>query len=322
MTESTKRDRPPRLVTHECEELNVWSARVGFQTDYHQVGEGRFDAWFEMSLSDEFRVVDQFCNLETTISGDSPPGYIPILITHNDGPKGTFHGRELNDCQVAILRPGHETTYRTPPGLRMLSILVPETRLERAFETLTGRELDTVLRGTRLVSLPAPVIDRLRRLSRQVLEAPRDADAGPWLREIDEHFLTALTTGLTPDGDRGPVDGARENHVRYVTAARDYIQAHLGKPLGLETLSREVGVSVRTLEYAFRNVFDETPLQFIKHCRLTAARRHLLRKAEHPGLTVTGVALRCGLGHLGYFARDYRRLFGESPSETLSGASR
>ena len=41
---------PPRLRTTECEELNVWSDVVGFQTDYHQQGAGTFDAWFDMRV--------------------------------------------------------------------------------------------------------------------------------------------------------------------------------------------------------------------------------------------------------------------------------
>jgi AraC family ethanolamine operon transcriptional activator len=41
----------------------------------------------------------------------------------------------------------------------------------------------------------------------------------------------------------------------------------------------------------------------------------LARRTETP---VKSVALDLGFWHLGYFARDYRERFGESPSQTLA----
>jgi transcriptional regulator GlxA family with amidase domain len=38
--------------------------------------------------------------------------------------------------------------------------------------------------------------------------------------------------------------------------------------------------------------------------------------------SVTKVAFACGFGNLGHFARDYRKAFGERPSETLAQAMR
>jgi AraC-like DNA-binding protein len=33
---------------------------------------------------------------------------------------------------------------------------------------------------------------------------------------------------------------------------------------------------------------------------------------------VTGIAFKCRFGNLGHFAADYRRAFGELPSDTLA----
>jgi AraC-like DNA-binding protein len=76
---------------------------------------------------------------------------------------------------------------------------------------------------------------------------------------------------------------------------------------------------MRTLEYAFRETFDLTPLAFVRRRRLQAARRDLWR-ADPTRTTVTRVALRHGFHHPSRFAAYYRRSFGESPSATLSRA--
>ncbi|MFV2073945.1 MAG: helix-turn-helix domain-containing protein, partial [Thermoanaerobaculales bacterium] len=49
--------------------------------------------------------------------------------------------------------------------------------------------------------------------------------------------------------------------------------------------------------------------------------RRALRSATQPTL-VTDVANSWGFWHMGQFAADYRRQFGELPSETLRRASR
>jgi AraC-like DNA-binding protein len=85
----------------------------------------------------------------------------------------------------------------------------------------------------------------------------------------------------------------------------------------LADLARVVGVSVRTLEYAFRDVVGMGPLAYVRIQRLNQARRCLL-EIRSGRVTVSEVALDHGFGHFGYFARDYKTLFGELPSETLA----
>jgi len=38
--------------------------------------------------------------------------------------------------------------------------------------------------------------------------------------------------------------------------------------------------------------------------------------------SVSTVAFKCGFGNLGHFAKDFREMFGELPSETLSRTRR
>jgi len=85
----------------------------------------------------------------------------------------------------------------------------------------------------------------------------------------------------------------------------------------LETLCRISNVSERTLTTAFREVTGLTPLQFIKARRLDAAQSALVR-ARRTDISIKSVALDLGFWHLGYFARDYRAQFAESPSQTLA----
>jgi transcriptional regulator GlxA family with amidase domain len=56
-------------------------------------------------------------------------------------------------------------------------------------------------------------------------------------------------------------------------------------------------------------------MAFEKTVRLKHANE--LLKVPHPRTTVTGVAFACGFSNLGHFAKYYRAMFNEHPSETI-----
>ena len=95
------------------------------------------------------------------------------------------------------------------------------------------------------------------------------------------------------------------------------MQARLRNSLSVLDLCRELAVSERTLRYAFQEVRGLSPLAYFKASRLNAVRQEL--KAGYAGTTtVREIAQRWGFRHTGEFAADYRRLFGELPSETFN----
>jgi len=79
-----------------------------------------------------------------------------------------------------------------------------------------------------------------------------------------------------------------------------------------------VNVSERTLHAAFRENLGTTPKAYLKMLRLNSAHHDLLRGGART--RVTDVALDWGFVHFGWFSQDYRRLFGETPSQTLHRA--
>jgi AraC-like DNA-binding protein len=101
---------------------------------------------------------------------------------------------------------------------------------------------------------------------------------------------------------------------RFVRRAEDFIRAHIAADITLDKIARAAGVSERTLHRGFRDFRETTPMAHLKSLRLQAARQALL---AGKGASVTDVATEFGLSHLGKFAREYRRQFGELPSQTL-----
>jgi AraC-like DNA-binding protein len=101
-----------------------------------------------------------------------------------------------------------------------------------------------------------------------------------------------------------------------VEQAETLALADLDGPLHIPALCRALKVSERTLRKAFHKIHGLTPCRHLRMLRLSEARRALLA-ADYKLVTVTEIATGCGFLELGRFSVEYRKVFGESPSQTL-----
>ena len=107
---------------------------------------------------------------------------------------------------------------------------------------------------------------------------------------------------------------SRTNRSRALTRALDYIESHpRDKVISVEELCAYSACSVSTLERTFRDYFSASPKQYLTIRRLSGVRRTLL---EGDDRNIGDVATDWGFWHMGKFAADYRRMFGELPSQT------
>ncbi len=92
--------------------------------------------------------------------------------------------------------------------------------------------------------------------------------------------------------------------------------ARQDEPWRAAELARLAGTSVRQLHEGFRRHLGLSPMVYLREVRLMRAHEDLV--AADQGLrSVSDVAYRWGFGHPGRFAADYRRRYGQLPSDTL-----
>jgi TolB-like protein/Flp pilus assembly protein TadD len=97
--------------------------------------------------------------------------------------------------------------------------------------------------------------------------------------------------------------------------AIDCLRRHLTGKISIPDLVAHCGVPERTLRKHFRIFLAVSPLKYWRQLRLAAVRACLLEGSD--SISIAEVATRFGFSHLGRFARDYGRQFGETPSVTL-----
>jgi AraC-like DNA-binding protein/tetratricopeptide (TPR) repeat protein len=102
---------------------------------------------------------------------------------------------------------------------------------------------------------------------------------------------------------------------RAVRRALDAMHANLGHRWTIAELARISGASARTLQRQFVAFLGKTPGEVLRDIGFERARRELLQGMS--GERIMDVAGRCGFPHFGRFSVEYRRRYGETPSQTL-----
>jgi AraC family ethanolamine operon transcriptional activator len=234
---------------------------------------------------------------------------------------GKMQGRPLKTGQLSVIGPPGEWDHITlTPYSEHFNVCVDADSLLRYAEILHGVDLEERLGCFRVVRPdPATLSDleaHLRRLFAQVRSRPTLLDQPEERRQLERSCIDKLLQTLF-SGALAPEEPRRlACHVGVVRRAVDFMLARLDKNLFAEDVCKEVGISERTLRYAFQDQFGVGPMAYFKKRQLAAV-RHELRLAAADPVTVHEIARRWGFQHTGNFAADYRRLFGELPSETL-----
>jgi AraC-like DNA-binding protein len=135
-------------------------------------------------------------------------------------------------------------------------------------------------------------------------------------REIERTSAALLLMAFENGAICGTPDSQPKDSDRGLEMTEAYILNHLGEQITLTDLVTASDTSASSLLRAFRTHRGITPMKYVKQMRLESAQRTLLA-AKLGTTTVTTVAMDHGFFQLGRFSADYRRAFGELPSETL-----
>jgi transcriptional regulator GlxA family with amidase domain len=134
--------------------------------------------------------------------------------------------------------------------------------------------------------------------------------------ELIEPFVWGITSGEPCCGERHALSAAT-----IVRKVEDWVDAGPPETVQIADLCGALHLSRRTLHRAFAQTLGMGPARYLTLKRLSAVRTEL-RKSDPAAIKVTDAATKYGFWELGRFAREYRQMFGERPSETLSKGTR
>ena len=101
--------------------------------------------------------------------------------------------------------------------------------------------------------------------------------------------------------------------------AEHYMTQHITEPITISNIASYLNVSERTLLYAFKNRFNMGPKAFMLVLKLNHSYHRLHKEKEIK--SIAHIARDSGFWHMGQYYKDYKKFFGELPSQTLKNSS-
>ena len=98
----------------------------------------------------------------------------------------------------------------------------------------------------------------------------------------------------------------QDSHTLAVAKAMQAIHGDCAAQRSIDDMARAVGMSASSFHRAFRQVTDDTPLQYVKKVRLTQARALIVEE----GYRVGAAAAAVGYESAAQFSRDFKTYFG------------
>lgn len=154
--------------------------------------------------------------------------------------------------------------------------------------------------------------DGLSDLLVRLFDACGDGQELPFMRKhLKREAAFRLLTG--PAGREFARTTIRVRQAGEIYRTNSWIRRNFKDDFAVEDLAKRSGMSVSNFHQKFKAAVGMGPLQRRKKLRLAEARRLMLDE----GRNVTDAALEVGCESLSQFIRDYRRLFGRTPSKDV-----
>ena len=244
----------------------------------------------------------------------NPPGVISLAIADLGQCRGSAGGREFRSVpnRFSFLLRSDEVLQILvgSPRLSGLLIQLPEELLleecqihevadpdlNSLSDTIPGHETLLLACARQLLDFTAQPASPARARMMQPLEAS----------------ILSLLASLVGSVEVAPAASAPEQpQSQHVQNALAYLEDHIADAVTLTDICRACNISARTLQVSFQAVMNRTPLQAFQEIRLTRLRQLLLHR-----VAVRSACEQVGLQPSGRMAANYKRMFGELPSQT------
>jgi len=254
------------------------------------------------------------------VEGQSWDGYMVYLPIPGAGKK-ILNGSEVSKDSLLIFEPCSEISLCSTSEHDWCSIFVPTDVWTRAGYPLklslggekgacqvtrANRQLymhgRSLVRDIQLAATTCPQFETTPAMKNAAAEAAK--------------FVFRIASESHIDEPTKTVGRPRISRQRIIRRCNRLLNKSEDRHVSVGELTAAVGVSERTLETAFKEYFDEVPSRYLQ-LRHFKQIHSALRAAEVGEKTVTEILADHGEWEFGRFARNYSKLYGELPSQTL-----
>jgi AraC family ethanolamine operon transcriptional activator len=259
-------------------------------------------------------VVNNFkINKKVLQFGTGVPGFITFAIWD---PKTTFNWKknEMKKGMIGIIWKNEHQSV-TGSGFNGLPLAIEENFFTNLCLIKGFPELPDHLKRNEVLLVSEASLVEIRQMLKYITQT-NNLDNQITLQLIEDKLVGFLIDSLISTLPAKPKDDHTNPKFAKVI---DYIHENLTELTSVHQICEKTEVPERTVRRLIRKSYSLSPKKYLNTLRLNEVRKGLKNNAEFSN--VMQIASDYNFWHMGQFTRDYKKLFGELPTETLKKRS-
>lgn len=319
--DSSTRRAPLCITAHLAEDAADQAANIpGWSQQYEQVSAGAFRGRTDELRLAPLQIFHEYTSQATYQNCQPWRDSIWFGFSGAEHEQALWFNGRLVPAHTLLFSPARsDFTLRTPCAFGIYGVVVDLEHLTQRCAALFGHDLPKAWRAAGAVQLGAAQHARLCASLKGLLASAHtrgDRLAQPHLVDaLTDEILVDLLAGTHASRALEPASRGSLRHRDQVRAAHTLALSQDDPVLSVEDLCQRLHMTRRTLQNCFQEVLGMSPLAFVRSVQLNAVRQALRDPAQEQQ-TIQEIAARWGFWNMSYLAYDYKRLFGESPSQT------
>ena len=309
------------IIQQRFTNFEVFSSSLkGYDTDVKQIDNGCFSAFVQNIQSGPVAINRFTTTRRFEANGKPPPGVRTFGIPTTNCQPFVWRGKKTSGNTIQIYGPGTELALITHPQFEAIDISITEEDFNSLNQLWDFPDLDKMIGSREMIECDPAIMQRLRDtlqvICSSIDNSTTHSSQYSKLQSLIEHQVPYLLAQALMASETYSIKetAAKRNHA--LRTAIEYIKSASDGTISIHKFCHDTGINERTLQRAFLEQYNVTPKSYIQMQRLNKAYKVLLY--SDPDTTrITDVATSHGYWHMSQFAGDYRRLFGELPSDTL-----
>jgi AraC family ethanolamine operon transcriptional activator len=245
------------------------------------------------------------------------PGVLSIGLFDPDNPATWSYDQLIPNDALTVFSNDEDLKAASPAGFRGSGMHFSKEFMASLAEQVYGRPLNLLVPAPGIYATNPEKLGALRAelLKWQQLEA-FGADIRPAIISRREQSLALAVIDALIDESYIDKDSLKKSECA-VSRSLEFIHDSDLEEISAVELCKQAGCSQRTLEKCYSTRFGVTPKKYIKSLRLAQVHQELRNFDARDYDSIIELAGIHGFWHMGQFAADYRRIYGELPSDTL-----
>lgn len=293
-------------------------ATKGWDLNIKKLDRGNYSGGLLQILNEKIIISDVNIGSKLEMNGAPMLGYKSFGVPKINVAPFYWRYNDLSDKTIQIYRPGSELFMINKYEMGAIDVAIEEGHFNNLCSELKYGNVQNIILKNEFIKCDLNLLrelqNRLAQLSIMVRKMePKNHHF--FNNEVNYEIPILLIKTLASVNPISKIDDsfARTKAIKKVfeLVEESPLEFH-----SLSKLSKATNVSERTLQYSFKEKFGISPTRFVKNIKLNIVYR-ALKKRPSNDVAINDIANQYGFWHMGQFAKDYKLMFGELPSETI-----